>query len=48
MNHGGDRKSDQYQVANLPLVSQSEAAQMLNISERTLRSAKSIIKEALM
>jgi len=31
--------------ANLPTCTQSEAAQMLNVSERTLRSAKSIIKK---
>jgi hypothetical protein len=37
MGHGGDRKSNQ--VANLPLenISQPEAAEMLNVSERIWR-----------
>jgi hypothetical protein len=37
MPHGGDRKSDQ--AANLPLVSQSTAAELLNVSDRSIRSA---------
>jgi ParB-like chromosome segregation protein Spo0J len=42
MAHGGDRKSDQ--AANLPLekVSQSDAAEKLNVSERSIRDAKAI------
>ena len=44
--HGGNRKSDQ--AANLPLddrspvppVTQASAAEMLNVSERTVRAAK--------
>ena len=45
-NHGGDRKSNQ--AANLPLdsVSQSKAAAMLNVSERTLRSVKAVERDA--
>ena len=39
MKHGGDRKSDQ--AANLRLeISQPEAAKLLNVSERTVRSVK--------
>ena len=37
IEHGGDRRSDQ--AANLPLVSQADAAAMLNVSERSLRNA---------
>ena len=46
MSHGGDRKSDQ--AANLPLekVSQSNAAKLLNVSERGIRDAKEIIRKA--
>jgi N6-adenosine-specific RNA methylase IME4 len=40
MPHGGDRKSDQ--AANLPLVSQSTAADLLNVSDRSIRSAKTV------
>lgn len=45
MRHGGDRRSDQ--AANLPVenVSQSAAAEMLNVSERTVRSARTVIDE---
>jgi len=44
MQHGGDRKSDQ--SANLPLdITQPEAAAMLNISSRSLRTAKQIIRD---
>lgn len=38
MPHGGDRKSDQ--AANLPLVSQSAAADLLNVSDRSIGSAR--------
>lgn len=39
MTHGGDRRSDQ--AANLPVgPTQAQAAEMLNVSERTLRTAK--------
>jgi len=45
MKHGGDRKSDQ--VANLPLdISQHEAAEMLNVSERMIRTVKTIERDA--
>jgi N6-adenosine-specific RNA methylase IME4 len=40
MPHGGDRNSDQ--AANLPLVSQSTAADLLNVSDRSIRSAKTV------
>lgn len=43
--HGGDRKSNQ--AANLPVdsVSQAKAAEMLNVSERTVRAAAKVIHE---
>jgi hypothetical protein len=44
--HGGDRRSDQ--AANLPIdnaVSQSEAADLLNVSRRSLRSASQVIDQ---
>lgn len=45
MTHGGDRKSDQ--AANLPDdISQPQAAEMLNVSERMIRSVKAIEKAA--
>jgi phage N-6-adenine-methyltransferase len=44
MKHGGDRKSDQ--AASLPVVSQSEAATLLNVSERSVRDAKLIARES--
>jgi len=47
INHGGDRKSLDYQAANLPDVSQQEAAQMLNVSERSLRTAKKVEQNAI-
>jgi N6-adenosine-specific RNA methylase IME4 len=52
MGWGGDRKStpisQENQVANLPLepISQERAAEMLNISSRSLRSAKQILETA--
>jgi N6-adenosine-specific RNA methylase IME4 len=46
--HGGNRRSDQ--PANLPLetvpVSQARAAELLNVSERTVRDAKTVQREA--
>lgn len=42
--HGGDRRSDQ--AENLPLVSQHDAAKLLNISDRSLRSAKAVAGKA--
>jgi N6-adenosine-specific RNA methylase IME4 len=46
ISHGGDRKSDQ--VANLPLdkITQPQAAKLLNVSDRIIRDAKVILKEA--
>lgn len=42
--HGGDRKSEQ--PANLPLgPTQAQAAELLNVSERTLRTAKVVQEE---
>lgn len=47
LGHGGDRKTDQ--AANLPLddlpatgVSQTEAAKLLNVSERSVRAAVAV------
>jgi hypothetical protein len=45
LEHGGDRKSNQ--AANLPLdaVTQPEAAALLNVGERSVRSAKQVLDE---
>jgi hypothetical protein len=47
MKHGGDRKSDQ--EANLPLennrVTQAQAADMLNVPQRPVKSAKRVIDQ---
>ena len=44
--HGGDRRSDQ--AANLPLEkTQVGAAELLNVSERSVRSAKAILKNGV-
>lgn len=47
LTHGGDRKSDQ--AANLPddraPVTQTQAADMLNVSERSVRTAKTVIEQ---
>lgn len=46
ISHGGDRRSDQ--AANLPVgPTQSEAASMLSISERALRSAKKVERDGV-
>lgn len=51
LNHGGYRKTDQ--EANLPLepftqgVTQADAADMLNVSERAVRSARAVQREAV-
>jgi hypothetical protein len=36
LQHGGDRKSDEIKSAIAPLISQREAAEMLNIGESTV------------
>lgn len=41
IGHGGDRKSDQ--AANLPVETQARAAELLNVSERTVRSARRVV-----
>jgi ParB-like chromosome segregation protein Spo0J len=43
--HGGDRRSDQ--AANLPLETQSAAASLLNVGERSVRAAKTVIEEGV-
>lgn len=43
MTHGGDRRSDQ--AAKLPLVTQAQAAEMLNVSERSIRAAGKVLEE---
>jgi hypothetical protein len=43
--HGGDRRSDQ--AANLPVVSQPEAASLLNVGERSVRSARTVLDEGI-
>lgn len=44
MRHGGDRVSEQ--AANLPVATQAEAAEMLNVSERSVRTAAKVRDEA--
>ncbi len=43
LTHGGDRVSEQ--AANLPVATQAEAAEMLNVSERTVRAAVKVKDE---
>ncbi len=43
LGHGGDRRSDQ--VANLHIPTQAQAAQALNVSSRSVASARSIIDD---
>lgn len=43
IGHGGDRRSDQ--AANLPVVSQAEAAARVNVSERSIRDARKVIRK---
>jgi hypothetical protein len=43
VKHGGDRRPDQ--AANLPHVSQADAAQKLNVSERSVHSATVLRKK---
>jgi N6-adenosine-specific RNA methylase IME4 len=45
LSHGGDRRSDQ--AANLPLVSQSSKARLLNVSERSVRAAVAVRAHAI-
>jgi ParB-like chromosome segregation protein Spo0J len=50
MKHGGNRganQHDSWQEANLPLgVTQSQAAEMLNVSERTIKTVKAVERDA--
>ncbi len=41
MKHGGDRVSEQ--AANLPVPTQAEAAERLNVSERSVRDARRVL-----
>ncbi len=41
VTHGGDRRSEQ--AANLPVVTQAGAAELLNVSERGVRNAKHVL-----
>ncbi|UVK44846.1 hypothetical protein BPNPMPFG_000311 [Mesorhizobium sp. AR07] len=44
MKHGGDRRSDQ--AENLPLVTQKQAAELLNTSDRNIRTAATVQRDA--
>lgn len=44
MKHGGDRVSEQ--AANLPVVTQADAGSMLNVSERSVRTAAMVERDA--
>jgi ParB-like chromosome segregation protein Spo0J len=48
MSHGGDRKTSDNQAANLPLepMTQSKAADMLNVGDRTVRTVKAVERNA--
>ena len=46
MEPGGDRKSEKYQSANLRNVSQPKAAEMLNVSRRTVQAYKAVERDA--
>lgn len=41
--HGGDRVSEQ--AASLPVATQAHAAELLNVSERSVRSARRVVEE---
>jgi len=45
MTHGGNRKPDQAAILPLDLVSQAEAAEMVNVSERTVRDTKIVLEQ---
>ena len=45
IGHGGDRRSDQ--AANLPLVSQAGAAESLQVSERSIRTAREVLDSGI-
>lgn len=47
MRHGGDRKSDQTANLRVDLVSQPEAAEQLNVSERSVWSARQVIDDGV-
>jgi hypothetical protein len=44
LKHGGDRKSDQAANLRLDIPTQAEAAKLLNISERSVQTAR-IVRE---
>ncbi len=44
--HGGDRRSDQAADVPLETYTQSDAAQLLNVGERTVREAKTLLRES--
>ena len=47
MGHGGDRKSDEIKGAIAPLKSNSEAAELMNVSKDTVKRAKRVINNAV-
>jgi hypothetical protein len=44
--HGGDRKSDQAATLPVDIPTQTEAAEMLNVSERSVRTARKVLEQA--
>ena len=47
MGHGGDRKGDEIKGSIEPLKSNSEAAELLNVSRETVKRAKKVINNAV-
>ena len=47
MGHGGDRKRDETKGSIEPLKSNSEAAELMNVSKETVKRAKKVINNAV-
>ena len=45
--HGGDRKRDEIKGSIEPLKSNSEAAELMNVSKETVKRAKKVINNAV-
>lgn len=47
LQHGGDRKSDEIKSAKAPLITQSQASEMLNIGVDSIKRAKTVMKNGI-